>query len=96
MIEFAKLTVSDSTSSNSIDLIAGWNLVGYNFLTAQAIADASASISGKFVSVWAYINGQWKVYDPANPGFSDLTTMEPGYGYWIKTTEACTMDLAII
>ena len=93
MMESATLTVSGSTPFSSIDLIAGWNLVSYNSATAQAIADALASISGKIVSVWAYVNGAWKVYDPANPGFSDLTTMGPGYGYWIQTTEACTWTM---
>jgi hypothetical protein len=93
MTEAANLTVSGNEPSKSIDLIASWNLVGYNSSTAQSTADALASISGKVVSAWAYIDGSWKVYDPANPGFSDLTTMEPGYGYWIKTTEACTWTL---
>ena len=87
------LTISGTAPGNSVNLVSGWNLVGYNSSTAQAIADALTSISGKVVSVWAHINGQWKVYDPANPGFSDLTTMEPGYGYWIQTTEACTWTL---
>jgi hypothetical protein len=93
MTEAANLTVSGTEPSKSIDLLGGWNLVGYNSSTAQPIADALTSISGKVVSVWAYIDGSWKVYDPANPGFSDLTTMEPGYGYWIATTEACTWTL---
>ena len=35
----------------------------------------------------------FRVYDPDNPGFSDLPTMEPGYGYWINTTEACMWTL---
>jgi len=46
------------------------------------------SIGGKYISVWAFVNGAWKVYDPNNPGFSDLTTMEPDYGYWINASEA--------
>ena len=86
-------TVIGIASGNSVNLLNGWNLVGYNSSTSEPIADELASISGKVVSVWAYINGQWKVYDPANPGFSDLTTLEPGYGYWIKATEACTWTL---
>jgi hypothetical protein len=93
MTEAATLTVAAILPSKSINLIAGWNLVGYNSSTAQAIGGALASISGNVVSVWVYINGQWKVYDPANPGFSDLMTMEPGYGYWINTNAACTWTL---
>jgi hypothetical protein len=61
--------------------------------TSQAVDVALASIEGKYISVWAYMDGGWKVYDPENPGFSDLTTMEPGYGYWINASEACTWTL---
>lgn len=93
MSEVGVLTVTGTEPSKSIALISGWNMVGYNCSTAQAIANALASIDGKVKSVWAYVNGAWKVYDPANPGFSDLTTMSPGYGFWIKTTEACTWTL---
>jgi calcium-activated chloride channel regulator 3/4 len=93
MMQAGTLTVTGTEPSESIDLIRGWNLVGYNSCTPQSIVDALASIDGKYISVWAYINGQWRVYDPANPGFSDLTTMEPGYGYWIKTKQNCTWTL---
>ena len=92
--EPATLGISGDVPSNSITLTTGWNLVGYNSDTAQAVADALASIEGKYISVWAYMDGGWKVYDPANPGFSDLTIMEPGYGYWINASEACTWILS--
>jgi YD repeat-containing protein len=91
--ESTTLSISGSTPSTSIELGSGWNLVGYNSSTSQAIANALASIAGKYISVWAYKNGSWKVYDPNNPGFSDLTTMGPGYGFWINATEACTWTL---
>jgi hypothetical protein len=45
------------------------------------------SIIGQYSAVWAYVNGVWRVYDPANPGFSDLSTMEAGKGYWIEMNE---------
>jgi subtilisin family serine protease len=93
VIEPASLTVSGSVPSNSIELTSGWNLVGYNSDTSQSVSDALASIEEKCISLWAYMDGGWKVYDPANPGFSDLTTMEPGYGYWINAREACTWIL---
>jgi hypothetical protein len=93
MSESATLVIPDSAPSNSINLVRGSNLVGYNSSGSQAIADALASIDGNYLSVWAFIRGSWKVYDPANPGFSDLTTMELGYGYWIDASEACTWTL---
>jgi uncharacterized repeat protein (TIGR01451 family) len=79
--------------SNSVDLDVGWNLVGYNDESTQPIATALSSIDGKYELVWAFIDGQWDVYNPTNPGFSDLDTMERGYGYWIKTKQNCTWTL---
>lgn len=93
MTEAATLSVTGAEPSKTINLITGWNLVGYNSSTSQNITDALASITGKVVSVWAYKNDSWQFYDPANPGFSDLTTMSPGYGYWINTNGACTWTL---
>jgi hypothetical protein len=87
--ESATLDISGITPSGSINLSTGWNLVGYNASTSQDIPDALESIDGNYISVWAYMDGVWKVYDPANPGFSDLNTMLPGYGYWINAKEAC-------
>jgi hypothetical protein len=73
-----------------INLIFGWNLVGYNSSTSQNITDAMASIDGQVINVWTYKNNSWQFYDTANAGFSDLTTMSPGYGYWINTNGACS------
>jgi sugar lactone lactonase YvrE len=93
MSSTATLAVSGLAPSSSMVLSTGWNLVGYNSDTSQSVADVLASIEDKYISVWAYMDGGWKVYDPENPGFSDLTTMEPGYGYWINASEACTWIL---
>ncbi len=93
MKEAAELTVIGSDPSGSISLADGWNLVGYNGSEVADIETALASIAGNFISVWAYINGQWKSFDPAQPFFSDLNNMTPGVGYWIKTSEASTWSL---
>lgn len=94
MSEDSTLSGSGSTPSSSISLNAGWNLIGFNNNTSVAIADALQSISGKYASIWAYIDKSWRVYDPNNPGFSDLTTIDPGIGYWISATESCQWVLA--
>ena len=80
----AQLTIPGEVPIGGIDLSQGWNLIGFGSPSSQNIADAILSIEGDVVSVWAYQNGQWKVYDPQNPEYSDLTTMDPGYGYWIN------------
>ena len=77
-------TVPESTN---IDLRTGWNLIGYNSLDNQPIADALSSISGNYSIVWAYnardTTDHWKKYDPGVPFGNDLINMEPGRGYWI-------------
>ncbi|KPK79077.1 MAG: hypothetical protein AMS27_18425 [Bacteroides sp. SM23_62_1] len=79
MDEATRLNISGTTPSNSVELAAGWNLVGYNCSTSQSVADALASIEGKYVSIWAYMDGSWKVYDPNNPGFSDQRCVRGHY-----------------
>jgi hypothetical protein len=88
MRENTELSIPGEAPVNGIDLAGGWNLVGFSSPSSRNIADVISSIDGNVVSVWAYQNGQWKIYDPQYPDYSDLTTMEPGYGYWIKMDAA--------
>lgn len=74
----------------SIPLNAGWNLVGYAAISPANTTAATSGISTKLEKVWGYSNGSWLLYDPADPDFSDLTTLEPGNGYWLKMKEAAT------
>jgi len=67
MTETGPLPILGTTPSKSMTLSSGWNLVGYNSSTEQAVSDALTSIEGKYISVWAYMDGGWKVYDPENP-----------------------------
>ncbi|MCX5904849.1 MAG: hypothetical protein NTV89_15575, partial [Proteobacteria bacterium] len=92
MTQSGTLSGSGTAAPSSVALTAGWNLVGYCGTAAKALTDALQSISGQYSAVWAYMNGTWKLYDPANAGFSDLSQMEPGYGYWIKATQGCVLN----
>jgi hypothetical protein len=89
MRQAGTLPVFGSEPSHQISLTSGSNLVGYNSATIREIALVTDSIENKCVSIWTYMEGGWKVYDPANPAFSDLSTMEPGYGYWIDVSQPC-------
>ncbi|MBF0474662.1 MAG: hypothetical protein HQK59_02345 [Deltaproteobacteria bacterium] len=93
MTQGGVLSVSGNAASKSVSLTKGWNLVGYSSCSSLSIDQALASISGTYQSVWSYVNNAWKYYDPSSPGFSDLTSMSPGYGYWINATAACTWTL---
>ncbi len=93
MTEPANLIANGTPPSAGIALENGWNLVGFNASIPLPAANAMASIDSQYESVWVFIDGAWRVYDPNNPGLSDLGQIEPGYGYWINTTEACTWTL---
>jgi len=84
----SELSIPGEIPTDGIDLSEGWNLVGFSSPDSLEISDAIYSIEENVVSVWAYQNGQWLIYDPQNPDYSDLTTMDPGYGYWIKMSSS--------
>ena len=93
MTEGATICFGGVESTESIELVSGWNLVGFNSSISQSTAETIESILENVISVWAYKDNKWYVYDPANPIFSDLEKMDPGFGYWIKTKQACTWSL---
>jgi hypothetical protein len=93
MTQAGVLNIAGSEPSKSLKLTTGWNFVGFNSNQSMPVNDALSSISTKLVIVWSFRDGVWKMYDPAHPGFSDLTTMEPGYGYWVKVTENCIWEI---
>lgn len=76
----ATLTVSGTQvdpSATPISLKAGWNLVAYLPAAAKPTATALASISSYLQEV--------------NHLGASPTNMEPGKGYWIKVSQACTL-----
>ncbi|MCP4344155.1 MAG: hypothetical protein GY795_01340 [Desulfobacterales bacterium] len=87
----ATLTVSGSASLQPVPLEEGWNMVGYNSLESMDVSDALASIHGKYKGIFEY-DEEWIFYDPLLPS-SRLKKLNPGHGYWIDVTEACTWVL---
>lgn len=80
----------------SIQLCAGWNLVGYPRDTPLPVRGALAAIAGKYTTVFAYDPAvpldPWLGYLETAPGYAnDLDLMEPGKGYWIYATQATTL-----
>ena len=66
----------------------GWNLISFplkpeNNHVAQMMGNSSQGIE----SVWEYGDGTWHIYDPQNPGMSDLQLIKIDHGYWIKTNK---------
>jgi hypothetical protein len=86
----AYMNITGDSSSGVINLTPGWNLVGFNSGTSKTPSVAFSTIAGKYYSVWSYVDGAWKFYDPSNTGSSTLSEILPGGGYWIKMKESST------
>lgn len=73
----------NGTAGNATTLNTGWNLVGYPSTTS---VDPAVAYPGAFV-IWEYKNGNWYFYTPES-GYdpNTLTSMDTGYGYWVKVT----------
>jgi hypothetical protein len=89
MSQDAELNISGDGLIDPVTLASGWNLVGFNSSTSKNISDAISTIAQNVKSVWTYADGKWKVFDPKNPGLSDLNVLEPGLGYWVKVDKQC-------
>jgi len=88
-----------ATTPTSIVLLPGWNLISIpDIVTDTTPAAVLAPIAGQFTQVYAYDGcdtaDPWKLYDPANPGASDLTRIDHRIGFWIQATATVTLPLA--
>ncbi|MFH1928405.1 MAG: hypothetical protein ABIK79_09625 [Chloroflexota bacterium] len=98
MTQADTLVVSGTTpGSTSQGLCQGWNMVAYPAAESRDVAQALSSISGYYTAVYAYEGGTsnpWKRYFvDAPPWANDLTHFEPGYGYWVRVSEDCTLTV---
>ena len=100
MTDAAILSVSGTQpTSTVIPLCRGWNLIGYPRQEPLPVAEALASIEGKYTLVFAWdptdTTDPWEVYEVGKPDWSnDLQVMEPGRGYWVYATEDVTLTMA--
>jgi len=87
----------DLPATTNIPLYTGANLIGFPRSNSQSVADALASIAGKYTKVFEYdsTTSSWKSYDVSLPGWANsLQQMRPGYGYWVYVTENCTLTVS--
>ncbi len=88
MSEPATLTVSGTVPSvTTMNVIEGWNLMGFPSLTVQNLTIVLSPIN--YTVVFEYRGGWKKSTSTRVP----LTDMSPGYGYWINATGAGSYDV---
>ncbi len=82
------LLEQEPTTDYTLSLSKGWNLIS---IPSQLSDPTPQSFFGdntqNIDSIWAYDATQqnpWLVYYPNQPALNSLTTLSPGYGYWVK------------
>jgi hypothetical protein len=80
----------------SLQLHTGWNLISLPVMPEDTdVLDVMNSVTGNWNSIWSYEAGNWKRYDLTGPDFlNDLTTIEPGKGYWINMKSDDTLSVS--
>ncbi|HMK47810.1 MAG TPA: lectin like domain-containing protein [Methanocella sp.] len=74
------LTFTGTIPENqAIPIGKGWNLIGPSSITISTPAE----LYGGYYITWGYENGQWNFYKPSRT-INTLSTVKPGYGYWVK------------
>ncbi len=73
-------------SAFQIELNGKWNLISVPVkLLDNSMDEIFAGLEDVVDSVWTYDAGVWSVYSPDGLDNDDLTTMQPGWGYWVLT-----------
>ncbi len=89
----AVLTVFGTKAVGPVDLVEGWNLVGYNGDAEMSVSQALVSVEGCVLSAWTMRKDTWLSHHPETPGFDSLQSMSPKEGYWIEANQECSWKL---
>jgi hypothetical protein len=87
----ATLRLDQPSFGAPVALTRGWNLVGYVGQSEASLDSALSTFAGKYMVVYGYSGGAYRVYEPGAGG--DLNSMRPGQGFWIYATEDATWDV---
>lgn len=83
--------VGEEATDTELNVIDGWNLIGYPSLTNRSVNEVLDGID--YSSIFSYINDEWKGYNPLKP-INTLNYLMPGYGYWVKANENSTLVIS--
>jgi len=84
-----------SAGDRPIELDEKWNLVSYLPRQTLGITEALASIEGQYTAVLGFEQGALSYYPHLDPRFNTLHALKPLYGYWIKMTQAGTLQYPV-
>lgn len=98
-VTFSEPSPLPTGGAYDIPLATGWNLVSTPGSLADA-APASVFASTTADAIWSYdpanaaADSGWLVYDPAHPELSNLSSIDPGYGYFVHASTTGTLSLS--
>lgn len=76
-------TITGAAVPPTVDLPAGWCMIGHTSTTPTAVSTVLSSIDGSYSMVLTSPSaGVWETYIPSSE-IQDFTKMYPGQGYWI-------------
>jgi len=85
-------SISGTPTTGSLTLTSGWNLVGLKSDQGVAVTTFISENQEDIISIWKWQSGAWAVYLPGqdtqdyadSKGFSVLSNIEPGEGFWVN------------
>ncbi len=97
------------SSSSTVELNRGWNLVGNNSTSVIDVATTFPDTT-KVVSVWTWNNAKsaWNFYSPffptakeldsyaANKGYLTLHSIPPANGFWLNVTQPFALRTSVL
>jgi hypothetical protein len=106
----ATTTTTATTTSTTLggaatlNLAAGWNLIGNSSSAALAVSAVGDNTTVSTVWKWIAAAAKWAFYTPslgtqalleyaASKGYDVLTTLESGDGFWVNATKALSVQL---
>jgi hypothetical protein len=105
LISTSPVTFQVGDSQPGLNLASGWNLLSLNLSPDDSSVEVVLSeIVDNVASVWKWDNGNWAVNLPSatvsqfvdyvtSKGFSVLSTITPGEGFWINSNKAQTLNI---
>jgi phosphodiesterase/alkaline phosphatase D-like protein len=98
-------TLNTSTGQTTLNLAAGWNLIGNGYETSFNVATVLGD-AANFTTVWKWLvaKSNWAFYAPAltaqqlidytaSKGYEVLASIQAGEGFWVNTKQAVTVNL---
>ena len=77
-----------------IQLNKKWNLISVPVkLLDNSMDEVFEGLEDVVVSVWMYDGTNWHIYTPDGVDNDDITTMHPGWGYWVLTTDDALLTI---